>query len=133
MKLSKKNLYFGVILLIAILFNYVMANPLEKIAPTDAYKMQNEKSAIIIDVREVNEQQAGRIKYALSLPMSVMDSDKATFEKTIATYEKAKTIIVYCRSGRRSGLVGAELEKNGFKVLNLGGFEIWKSAGLPTE
>jgi rhodanese-related sulfurtransferase len=133
MKLSKNNFYFGVILLLAVVFNYVMANPLEKISPSDAYKMQTEKTSIIVDVRELNEQKEGRIKDALSLPMSIMDNDKTAFEKIIAGYPKDKNIIVYCHSGRRAGLVGSELEKKGFKVLNLGGFEAWKTSNLPIE
>jgi rhodanese-related sulfurtransferase len=133
MKISKKNLYLGVILLIAVLFNYVLANPVAKIDPATASKMLGDNSAIVVDVRELNEQQTGRIKNALSLPMSIMDTDKPNFEKIIASYDKNKTIILYCHSGRRAGLVGAELEQRGFKVLNLGGFEAWRTAGLPTE
>jgi rhodanese-related sulfurtransferase len=34
-----------------------------------------------------------------------------------------KTIILFCRSGRRSGLVGEALKTKGYKVLNLGGHE----------
>lgn len=133
MKLSKKNLYLGLILLFAVLFNYVMANPVAKTDPATAFKMIGDNSAIIVDVRELSEQQTGRIKNALSLPMSVMDKDKPSFDKIVEGYDKNKTVILYCHSGRRAGLVGTELEQRGFKVLNLGGFEAWKTAGLPTE
>jgi rhodanese-related sulfurtransferase len=133
MKISKSLFYFVAILLSAILFNYGMANQLEKITAADAYKMQTEKKAIIVDVRELNEQKEGRVKDALSLPMSLMDNNQSEFDKTVLTYSKDKNIIVYCRSGRRSGLVGAELEKRGFKIFNLGGFDTWKSSNLPTE
>jgi rhodanese-related sulfurtransferase len=44
-----------------------------------------------------------------------------------------KTVIVYCGSGRRSEMVGTELAKKGYKVLNMGGFDSWKNAGLPVE
>ena len=133
MNILKKNAWFLATILMVIVFNFVMANQLEKIDPTNAVKMINDKTAIVVDVREISEQKEGRIKDALSLPMSVMDNDKPQFEKVIATFPKDKTTIVYCRSGRRSGLVGVELEKRGFKVLNLGAFDGWKSQGLPTE
>jgi rhodanese-related sulfurtransferase len=133
MKILKSNYFLAALLFGAIFFNYVMANPLEKIAPADAYKMQTANTAIIVDVRELNEQQAGRIKSALSLPMSTMDNNKPEFEKIISAYPKDKKILLYCHSGRRAGLVGTELEKRGFSVLNLGGFEPWKTSGLPTE
>jgi rhodanese-related sulfurtransferase len=42
-------------------------------------------------------------------------------------------VIVYCHSGRRAEIVGSEIVKKGFKVFNLGGFDAWKSGGLPTE
>lgn len=133
MKILKGNYWFSAIILVVIIFNYVLANQLEKTTPESAYKMQNEKNAIIVDVREQNEQKDGRVKNALSLPMSVMDNNKVEFEKMILALPKDKNIIVYCRSGRRSGLVGSELEKRGLKVLNLGGFDSWKTQGLPIE
>lgn len=133
MQFFKRNYLFVVIFFIAVLFNFVFASPVEKTTPAIANKMITENSAIIVDVREVSEQNQGRIKKSISLPMSIMDTNKLEFEKEIEHFPKDKTIIVYCHSGRRAGLVGAELEKKGFKVLNLGGFESWKSLGLPVE
>lgn len=133
MKILNNNYIFGVIVLIVIGFNYVQANQLKNETPDNAFLLQNTKSAIIIDAREESEQKSGRIKSALSLPISVMDNNKNEFEKIISTYPKDKNLIVYCRSGRRSGILGAELEKRGFKVFNLGGFDSWKNKGLPIE
>jgi rhodanese-related sulfurtransferase len=46
-----------------------------------------------------------------------------------------KEIIIYCRSGRRTGFAAQILIDNGFTgiVYNLvGGINSWKSSGLPT-
>ena len=44
-----------------------------------------------------------------------------------------KQLILYCRSGRRSGVVAAALAAQGHQVANAGGFKDWQSAGLPTR
>ncbi|MDO9181233.1 MAG: rhodanese-like domain-containing protein, partial [Bacteriovorax sp.] len=70
---------------------------------------------------------------ALTIPMSLINNDRANWDKKIAELTKDRPVIVYCHSGRRADLVGAELIKRGFKVSNLGGFDAWKSKGLPTD
>jgi rhodanese-related sulfurtransferase len=109
----------------------VFANSLNKIKPADVQKMLTEKQAILIDVREADELKEGMAKEAESIPLSLMEFKRADWDKLISQFPKEKTIIVYCRSGRRSEKVGEELVKKGFKVLNMGGFESWKEAGLP--
>ena len=44
-----------------------------------------------------------------------------------------KEIILYCRSGKRSGVIAAALAAKGLKVANAGGFKDWESAGLPVR
>lgn len=129
----KKLLSLFSFLLLALTLNFVLASQLESIKPLDAQKMQNEKKAILIDVRELDETKDGMAKGALFIPLSMMKDKKDEWEKIVATLPKDKTIIVYCRSGRRSDIVGEELIKKGFKVLNMGGFEYWQKAGLPVE
>lgn len=129
----KKFLSLFSFLLLALTLNFVLASQLESIKPLDAQKMQNEKKAILIDVRELDETKDGMAKGALFIPLSMMKDKKVEWEKIVATLPKDKTIIVYCRSGRRSDIVGEELIKKGFKVLNMGGFESWQKAGLPVE
>ena len=47
--------------------------------------------------------------------------------------DKAHSIVVYCRSGRRSGLAQAVLQENGFEAaFNAGGYEVLLSV-KPTE
>lgn len=129
----KKILSLFAIFSIAVLLNFVFANSVESIKPVDAQKMQQEKKAIIVDVREADEIKEGMVKGASIAPLSTMKEKKDEWEKIVSTLPKDKTIVVYCRSGHRAGIVGEELQKKGFHVLNMGGFESWQKAGLPVE
>lgn len=129
----KKYFAFGAILIAASLMRFVFAGSLESITPELALSMQSASTAIIMDVREPNEVSLGKIKGALTIPMSLMNNDRTNWDKSIDQIKKDQTVVVYCHSGRRANIVGEELLKKGFKVLNLGGFDSWKSKGLPTD
>jgi rhodanese-related sulfurtransferase len=51
----------------------------------------------------------------------------------LAEIPKDKEVVLYCRSGRRAGLAASELEKAGYKDLQLmqGDMPAWEKAGLP--
>lgn len=120
------------------LFSYVLliityASNIAGIGVRETKKLIDSKKAIIIDVREEVEIKKGMIKGAIFLPLSKMTDDRVSFNHKIETIPKDKTLIVYCASGRRAGIVGIELEKMGHKVLNMGKFSSWKDAGFPIE
>lgn len=121
------------LLFLSLMLTTAFGSGLEKIKPLDAQTMQQENKAIIVDVRESKETQEGMVKEALLAPLSLMQNNRGEWEKIVATFPADKTVIVYCASGRRSEVVGSELVKLGFKVLNMGGFEAWEKAGLPVE
>jgi rhodanese-related sulfurtransferase len=129
----KKIKLISVALGIAIIFKMAFASNLDSISPADAYKLQQDKKAIIVDVREADEVKAGKVKDALVIPMSIMNQSPIEFDKAVSTLPVDKQIILYCHSGRRAGIVGEELLKRKFKVVNMKAFDAWKSAGLPTE
>lgn len=116
-----------------LMMSFSFAADLTKVKPVEAEKMLKEKKAILLDVREAEETKEGMAQEAQSLPLSMMNEHKADWEKIVSGYPKDKTIIVYCRSGRRSEIVGQELQKKGYKVLNMGGFDTWKEAKLPLK
>jgi rhodanese-related sulfurtransferase len=124
---------FASLFFVAIILKSVFAQNLPTISPSDALKLSVENKAIIVDVREVEEIMSGKIKGSKEIPLSLMTSDKIRFEKELELLPKDKEILVYCRSGRRSGIVGAKLKEQGYNVKNLGGFTDWEKAGLPTE
>lgn len=129
-----KNLkYYLLIVLSLVAFKFVIASDISDIKVDDTVRLQNENKVVVIDVREADEVKEGKVKGALEIPLSLMTEHKADFDKKISELSKEIEIYVYCRSGRRSGIVKEELLKQGYKVKNIGGFETLKAKGLPTE
>jgi rhodanese-related sulfurtransferase len=107
------------------------ATEVAKITPKDADELLRAGKAVLIDVREADEwADTGVAAPAVLLPMSDFNGPqkdwKPALEKT-----GGKTLILYCRSGRRAGVIGATLVEKGYTVVNLGGFKDWETAGLP--
>ena len=70
----------------------------------------------LVDVRTAAEYADGHIPNAVNI--DVFSSD---FAEKIATLDKAKTLAIYCRSGRRSKAAAEQAVKLGFKVVELDG------------
>lgn len=82
-----------------------------------------DEGATLIDVRTESEYAAGHLEGAILIPH---DQFSTHIEKLVAA---DKPIVVYCRSGRRSGLVTTQLKNAGFdKVVNGGGYEMLKAS-----
>jgi rhodanese-related sulfurtransferase len=116
------------IIILAVGAGIVYASSPDSISPLDAQKLLATNQAVVVDVREIDEVLTGTIKNSINIPMSHMSNNKSSFDNQVEKLPKDKTVIVFCRSGRRSGIVGGILKKKGFKVLNLGGYEDWKKA-----
>ncbi|MBA3581087.1 MAG: rhodanese-like domain-containing protein [Gammaproteobacteria bacterium] len=71
---------------------------------------------IIIDVRTATEYAAGHIDNAVNIPFD--EIDKRIQE---VTKDKNATIVLYCRSGRRSGIAQDTLADMGYKRVENGG------------
>lgn len=101
-------------------------------SPAEAKKLVDEGKAILVDVREAEELlESGIAEGAIFMPTSAMADDAPEWQKFKAELPKHKMIILYCRSGNRSGRVAEFLAHDGFDTVNLGGFHEWKSAGMP--
>ena len=85
-------------------------------------------SVQLLDVRTPQEYAEGHIVGALNINVK-SDDFRQTAEKELS---KDSTILVYCRSGRRSMDAAEILTRLGYKVINLkGGIIEWKEDGLP--
>lgn len=98
---------------------------MKQILPNEVEILVKEKAPInIIDVREVDEVQTGKIPNALHIPLGLVDVK-------MPDLDKSKEYILVCRSGGRSARAATFLEDYGFKVMNLtGGMLEWNG---PTE
>lgn len=86
------------------------------------FQILNKKEDItILDVREVDEFQAGHIEGALNAPLSTLD-------KGYEQLDASKRYYVICQGGMRSERACQFLETKGFDVVNVeGGMNQWKA------
>lgn len=102
------------------------------LSPLEAEKRVSSGAAILIDVREPAEWAAGVAKPAILLPLSDLTGGRSKW-KPFLEKNRDKELLVYCRSGSRSGIAAGILRGEGFNVSNAGSFGAWLSAGLPTR
>lgn len=95
---------------------------IQTISAEEARTMLQDKSVVLLDVRTLDEYESGHIEGAHLLPDNEINKD------TAAKYipDESTTVIVYCRSGRRSADAAATLMKLGYQeVYDLGGINSW--------
>ena len=84
---------------------------------TDNLKSIIEQDAFLVDVRTSEEFAEGHVKGSENIPLDQVPS-------RLDEFKNKKNIIVFCRSGYRSGEAKIILEQNGFtKVVNGGSWE----------
>jgi DMSO/TMAO reductase YedYZ molybdopterin-dependent catalytic subunit len=84
-----------------------------------------EAGALLLDVREPGEWQAGHVAQAWLLPMGQVARHRSDLPQD-------RQIVVACRSGGRSAAVAEALRAWGLDAVNLsGGMTAWAVAGLP--
>ena len=101
-------------LLILLLGGFLLFTGCEK-QTTELDKIVNDNNYIIVDVRTKNEYETGHVKDAINIPVETIDAK--------VKLDKNKTIIVYCRSGKRSAKAKEMLTQYGYKVYDLGAYE----------
>lgn len=98
-----------------------------EITPVDAAQ-EIERGALLIDVREKEDWDAGHIPAATHLSRGILELEIEEKAPALDT-----PIICHCGGGSRSALAAESLQKMGYtNVKSLaGGFRAWKEAGLP--
>ncbi len=95
-----------------------------------AMTLINRQNALVLDVREQSEYDAGHIINSRLIPMGQLRERIGELEKY-----RERPLVVVCRSGNRSASASAFLNKQGFTgVHNLdGGIMAWQKSSLPLE
>jgi rhodanese-related sulfurtransferase len=101
------------------------------LTPVEAAARLKAGDAVLIDVREADEwAETGVAEPAVLLALSDLRGARAQW-KPFLEKNRDKTLLLYCRSGNRSGQAATLLAKEGLKTANAGAFKAWESAGLP--
>jgi phage shock protein E len=86
-------------------------------------------SRTVIDVRTPAEYAAGHIAGARNI-----DVEAADFGSKIASLDKKAPYLVYCHSGRRSGIAASQMASAGFTdIVDGGALADLVAAGAPTQ
>ena len=86
---------------------------------------QNSEEYVIIDVREIDELQKGKIENSqhMSLGLVIRNVKQGKIDEL-----KSKKICTYCASGYRGNIASDELNEAGFSAVNLDGwFMAWSA------
>lgn len=93
-------------------------NTYEKITMSEGLaRMESDENYILLDVRRVDEFEAGHIPGAVNLP-----NEEIGTEEIPSLPDKAQTIYIYCRSGNRSKQAADKLLALGYtNLIEFGG------------
>lgn len=111
-------------------FQELVAQAKEHVHEVDASTAaaEQQRGAVLIDVREAEEFGAGHAPGAKHL-------SRGTLELKIeeAAPDAQTPIICYCGGGSRSALAAESLQRMGYSQVRslAGGFKAWREAGLP--
>ena len=92
-----------------------------------ARQLLTEGNITIIDVREESEYAAGHLANALPLPRGMLEFK---IGNTPELADKAKPVLIYCRTGGRAALAAQSLKTLGYTNVQsiAGGYEAWQNA-----
>ena len=104
-----------------------MAGAPEELSPARVAEMMD-KEAQLIDVREPDEREAGRI------PEDTAHIELDQLTEQAGSIDRERPVVFYCRSGSRSMLAAQAFAAAGYDAHNLdGGLKAWVAEGRPLE
>ena len=97
------------------------------ISPEQAEALARDRDAQVIDVREDEEWEAGRIGGARHIVLGEVASQASTIDQE-------RPVVFYCRVGSRSAMAADAFRRAGYDAYSLdGGLEAWAGEGRPLE
>jgi rhodanese-related sulfurtransferase len=105
----------------------VEAVAVEDYTPQQVAALMERGDIQLIDVRQPEEHEAGRIAGDRLVVLSDLSAE-------VDTIDRSRPVVFYCRSGARSAMATDAFRGAGFEAHNmLGGLLEWDAAGLPLE
>ena len=89
-------------------------------------------AALVLDVRETSEYEAGHLPGAINIPRGVLEFKIGDHPQLS---QRDCEILVCCKTSGRAALAALNLQRMGYtKVRSIhGGFDAWSQMGLPLE
>ena len=102
----------------------------QQVGTLEATRLMNQPGTLVLDVRDEKEFAEGHLPRARNVPLKELAAKAAELAKN-----KAKPVLVTCRTGARSAAACRALKANGFTAVYQlkGGFAEWQKASLPVE
>jgi sulfur-carrier protein adenylyltransferase/sulfurtransferase len=103
---------------------------IDEVDAVRARELIESSDPIIVDVREQDEWDEGRIPDAVHVPRGHLES-----RIEAVAPDRERSIVIYCSAGNRSAFAAKTLEELGYSdVVSLaGGFTDWKRNGFPVD
>jgi rhodanese-related sulfurtransferase len=97
------------------------------ISPAQAEALVRDQDAQLIDVREDEEWDAGRIGGARHVALGEVAAQASTIDQE-------RPVVFYCRVGSRSAMAADAFRRAGYDAYSLsGGLEAWAGDGRPLD
>ena len=112
------------LLLITMSESYSQEEPnFSVLAPVEYQEQLSSERVQLVDVRTAEEFEAGHLKNARNIDFYSKD-----FLDQMAKLDRKLPLLIYCRSGNRSGKAAAKLQGLGFgRIIDLkGGYQAWQ-------
>ena len=95
-----------------------------------ATQLINRNDALVLDLRETQEYEGGRLPRAVHIPLSQLSNRSQELVKFAG-----RPLIAYCERGNRSRTAASTLAKLGFSEIFVlhGGLRAWADAGMPLD
>ncbi|KOU70341.1 rhodanese-like domain-containing protein [Streptomyces diastaticus] len=100
-----------------------------RVTPAQAHRAVEDGCALLADVREEDEFQAGHAPAAILLPLSQLAEGTG-----LPGREDGRDLVLICRSGHRSQQAARLLADRGVTAVDVtGGMRAWAAEGLPVH
>ncbi len=104
-----------------------LVDPELEVTPQRTRELLDSGEALVVDVREPYEREAGHIQGSRHIELERLASQASTIDPD-------RPVVFYCRLGARSAMAAQAFRRAGYDAYTMtGGLTAWHERGLPLE